>query len=258
MRKVLGWIFTPFFGFWFFMTLCIFHVLQVIAFNIFGYQAHKKVVDGMGIMLTWCMRVFMGTRVELSKIPDNIPMDKPWIVIANHQSLFDVNVLVSMLAAKHPKFVAKIELASGVPGVSYNLRNGGSVVIDRKNAAQALSKMEEFGKYIQDNKYCACIFPEGTRAADGQMKQFKVRGLATLFKEIPDAVIIPVALDGLWKMVEFNYKPIPFGVTVKAQILPPIDKTGKTHEQMVEECEYSIRKHLNQLDGYLPTEEKKN
>ncbi len=258
MRKVLGWIFTPFFVFWFFITLCVFHVLQVIAFNIFGYQAHKRVVDMMGDALTWCMRIFMGTRVELSPLPDNIPMDKPWIVIANHQSLFDVNVLISMLAAKHPKFVAKIELAQGIPSISYNIRKGGSIAIDRKNAAQAIAIMEEFGRYIQANKYCACIFPEGTRTSDGKMKQFKVRGLATLFKEIPDAVIIPVALDGLWDMVRFDNKPIQFGVKVKASILPPIEKEGKTYEEMVVECEYKIRQHLNQLDGYLPTEEKKN
>ena len=39
----------------------------------------------------------------------------------------------------HPKFISKKELGRGFPSVSYNLRVGGSALIERKNPRQALA-----------------------------------------------------------------------------------------------------------------------
>ena len=67
------------------------------------------------------------------------------------------------LKKHHPKFVSKIELGKGIPSVSYNLRHGGSVLIDRKDPRQSLTAIKDFGKYIEENNYAAVIFPEGTQ-----------------------------------------------------------------------------------------------
>ncbi len=210
----------------------------------------------MGWFILYGLRV-LGTRITISPLPD-LPKDKPLLVISNHQSLFDIGVLVTLFAPHHAKFVSKIELSRGIPGISYNLRHGGSVLIDRQNPRQALPALQEFAKFLAANNYCGCIFPEGTRAVDGKVKPFKVKGLTTLLQELPDATILPLALDGLWELVQYDYKPIPFGVHIKANILTPIDRTGKTDEEIVMECEQQIRKQLGQLDTPPAGSEKKN
>lgn len=257
MKKILGWIFTPLCGFVFFLSLCISHMAQVIGLHLFGYKGQKWGADLLGKLLLFSLK-FVGASGNLPKLPSSIRTDRPIIVISNHQSLFDVAVLVVLFAKHHVKFVSKIELSKGIPGVSYNLRHGGSALIDRKRPDQALPELQKFGKFIEANNYCGCIFPEGTRAVDGKIKPFKARGLATLLKEAPNAIILPVALDGLWEIVQYDYKPIPFGVNYKATILEPVEREGKTDEEIVLECEYKIRKQLNQLDGMeLPQEKKK-
>jgi 1-acyl-sn-glycerol-3-phosphate acyltransferase len=254
MRKILGWVLTPLYLLSFLWTICFFHLLQFLGKHLIGYQAQKRAADFMGWFILYGLRL-VGTSISLPALP-NLPKDKPLLVISNHQSMFDIGVLVTLFAPHHAKFVSKIELSRGIPGISYNLRHGGSVLIDRKNPQQALPALKDFAKFLSANNYCGCIFPEGTRAIDGKVKPFKVRGLSTLLQEMPDAVVLPVALDGLWELVQYNYLPIPAGCSVKATILEPIDRTGKTDDEVVAECEQKIRKQLGQLND-LPTAEKK-
>jgi 1-acyl-sn-glycerol-3-phosphate acyltransferase len=257
MQKFFGWIFTPFCGLVFFLSLCIGHVLQFVGLHLFGYKGQKFGADCLGYMLLYSLK-FVGASWILPKIPANISKDKPLLVVSNHQSLFDITFLIAIFARHHAKFVSKIELSKGIPGISYNLRHSGAALIDRKKPEQALPELKRFGKFIEDNNYCGCIFPEGTRAVDGKIKPFKVKGLATLLQESPNAVVLPVALEGLWELIRYEYLPIPFGVKMKATLLEPVDREGKTEEEIVQECEYKIRKQLNQLDGMqLPAEKKK-
>lgn len=257
MQKILGWVFTPFWVLAFFFSLCLCHVMQVFGRHLFGYKGQKYGADVLGKLLIYTLK-FVGTSWDLPRLPVSLSTDKPILVIANHQSLFDIAALVLIFARHHAKFVSKIELSKGIPGISYNLRHGGSALIDRKNPEQALPELRKFGKFIQDNNYCGCIFPEGTRATDGKIKPFKTRGLVTLLEECPDAVILPVAFEGFWELVRYEYLPIPFGVKIKATLLEFVEREGKTADEIVQECEYKIRKQLNQLDGMqLPAEKKK-
>jgi 1-acyl-sn-glycerol-3-phosphate acyltransferase len=43
----------------------------------------------------------------------------------------------------HCKFVSKKELGKGIPSVSYNLRHGGSALIDRKDPKQAIPEIKK-------------------------------------------------------------------------------------------------------------------
>jgi 1-acyl-sn-glycerol-3-phosphate acyltransferase len=257
MKKALGWILTPFCGLFFIFSLLFSHVIQFLGLHLFGYKGQKFGADLLGRMLLYSLK-FVGASWDLPKLPATLSTNKPIIVISNHQSLFDVSVLIMLFARHHAKFVSKIELSNGIPGISYNLRHSGAALIDRKKPEQALPELKKFGKFIEDNNYCGCIFPEGTRAVDGKIKPFKSRGLSTILHNSPNAVILPVALEGLWEIVMFNYLPIPFGVKIKATILEPVEREGKSYDDMVLECEYKIRKQLNQLDGMeLPAEKKK-
>ncbi|SFE76157.1 lysophospholipid acyltransferase family protein [Thermoflexibacter ruber] len=244
-RKILGWLITPFYAIVFFFILCFFHPILWITHKLFGYQALKNSVDVLMHSLLNSLYL-MGVQYTFV-MPDNpFPLDRPMIIVSNHQSMFDIPIIGCLLKKHHPKFVAKQELARGIPSISYNIRNGGSVTIDRKDARQALTAIKEFAEYLNKNNYAGCIFPEGTRSRNGELKTFKSQGLLMLLRSMPTATVVPVAIDGAWKLMRYNAAPIPFGVHVKANILPAINREGKTNEQIIEEIESAIRETLGQ------------
>jgi 1-acyl-sn-glycerol-3-phosphate acyltransferase len=219
MRKAVSWLFTPLHWAAFFAVLLVFHVAQVIA-RPFGYNAHKRVVDFLNLGVLASLGV-VGTRITVDRAHEP-PPDVPLIIVSNHQSMFDIPLLGWTFRDRHPKYVAKIELARGFPSISYNLRHGGSVLIDRSDPKGSLREIQKFGKTVEANRYAACIFPEGTRAKDGVMKEFNVAGVMALARTAPSAVIVPVAIDGSWELMRYGMRPVPFGVRVKCTVLAPI------------------------------------
>ena len=170
MKKIISYPITAIYYLIFFLFLCIFHPIQIICLKVFGYQAHKKSVDYLNFFLIKCTNL-LGTTYKfenLETIPENVPL----IFVANHQSMYDIIAVIWFMRKYHIKFVSKKELGKGVPSVSYNLRNGGSVLIDRKDPKQAIVEISKLSKYIELNKRSALIFPEGTRSKTGVPKKF--------------------------------------------------------------------------------------
>ena len=148
------------------LLLCVFHPIQWISLKIGGYTAHKKVVDVLNGLLTASLYV-LGTRITfINKYQFNASV--PNIIVSNHQSTHEIPPLGFFFRKLHPKFIAKKELGKGLPSVSFNLKHGGSALIDRKDARQALTEIGKFAKYIKANNRAGIIFPEGTRSRDGQ------------------------------------------------------------------------------------------
>ncbi len=219
----------------FFLILIVFHGFQWIAFNIFGYTSHKKVVDVMNFFIIKAMYI-AGVRYRLNGNPQRIPIG-PNIIISNHQSMFDIPPLIWYLKRLHPKFIAKKELGKGVPGISYNLRHGGSVLIDRSNRASAMKGIISIGNYIAENDRAVVIFPEGTRSKDGVPKNWKKGGLMTLFQTVPNATVIPVTINGSWKILKNGGWPIPFGTTIDLTIHEPMTVLGQDAGEFISRIE---------------------
>ena len=68
---------------------------------------------------------------------------------------------------------AKKELAKGIPSISYNLKHGGSVTIDRKNPDESIEKIKNFAIDLNAKKLAVCIYPEGSRSKDGKVITFQ-------------------------------------------------------------------------------------
>lgn len=239
MRKLLAYPLTALYSFVFLMTLFIFHPIQWICFNVFGYQAHKKSVDALQFCLIKCLHV-LGTRFTWNN-PHTIPKNKPLIIVSNHQSMYDISPIMWHLRQHHVKFVSKKELGKGIPSVSYNLRHGGSVLIDRKNPRQALPAMLEFAQYIEDNNYAAVIFPEGTRSKDGTPKPFKTKGMELLFKKTPSALVVPITVNNSWKMLRYGKFPMGIGNHIKFSVHKPINiSTFANKQELIKTIETTI------------------
>lgn len=227
----------------FLLTLVIFHPIQWVCFNLFGYQAHKKSVDALQWCLMRCGNI-LGTRFSFENKYD-LPTEKPLIIVANHQSFHDIYPITWFMRKHHPKFISKIELGKGIPSVSYNLRHGGAALIDRKNPRQSLPALMKFGEYIEKNKRSAVIFPEGTRSKTGKPKPFQTRGLDILFKKIPSAVVVPVTINNSWKMFRYGKFPLGLGNHLKFTVHKPLELANFVNKQdLIKEIESSITEHI--------------
>jgi 1-acyl-sn-glycerol-3-phosphate acyltransferase len=195
-------------------------VLQRIA-RLIGRRPHELVVGALQTALMPTLRL-AGTRFEVERSP-HLQDGQPYLFVANHQSMFDIPLFGALLFRHFPKYVAKRELARGIPSISYNLRRGGNAVINRADRASAIEEIRRLGeREVRDRGVSAVIFPEGTRARTGVLAPFKAQGLATLMEAAPRAPVVPVAIDGSWRLVQHGLRPVPFGTRVHVRIGDPI------------------------------------
>ncbi|TXE13079.1 1-acyl-sn-glycerol-3-phosphate acyltransferase [Seonamhaeicola algicola] len=244
MVKILSYPITVIYYLCFFITLVIFHPIQWFCFNIFGYKAHKLSVDALQFFLITCTHI-LGTRITFNN-KHNIPTNTPIIIVANHQSMYDISPIMWYLRKHHVKFISKKELGKGIPSVSYNLRHGGSALIDRKNPRQSLPVIMKFGEYIETTKRAAAIFPEGTRSKTGQPKPFQTKGLEILFKKIPSALIVPISINNSWKMFRYGKFPMGLGTHIKFKVHAPIKLADHADKQaLINEIEATIKQDIH-------------
>ena len=229
----------------YFFGLCIVvfsQPLQFVGHRIFGNAAQKKIVDICSLGMLWVLKI-LGTRV-IFKNPYRIPENAPLIIVANHQSFYDIPPLVWFFRKNSPKFIGKKELGKGYFGISYHLNHGGSALIDRKNTSEAAKIIINFSKKIATEKCAAVIFPEGTRTKDGKVKKFATTGLQLLFRHIPKAYIVPVTIKGSYDIFKNGAFPVQtFG---KFEIIAhaPIKLEEQNPNTIIPMLEATIKKGL--------------
>ncbi len=238
MKKLLSYPVSAIYYLCFGLMLAVFHPIQYIALKVFGYHAHKKSVDYLNFCLLVCTGI-LGTTFTFRN-RDLIPSDRPIIVVANHQSMYDIVAIIWFLRRIHPKFVSKIELGRGIPSVSFNLRHGGSVLIDRNDPKQAVPTIKKLGDYIQRHNRSAVIFPEGTRSKTGQPKPFAQTGMKILCKSAPSACIVPITINNSWKVFKYGFFPLTLGNRLTFTVHQPMNVSDMPFEELMAKTEHAI------------------
>jgi len=243
MKKTFDYLLSIIYLLYFGLLLAVFHVIQVVAFNVFGKKAHKKSVDAFNYMLTYSLYL-MGATIQF-KHNTKLPTDRPIIFVANHQSTFDIPAIIWFLRKHQPIFVSKIELAKGIPSISYNLRKSGAALIDRKDGKQAVTEILKLSRLIQENNYSAVIFPEGTRSNTHEMRPFAVGGISALLKKAPNALVVPVAIEGTRELNPTKgLFPLTSFVDLCWTVLDGIEPKGKTAEEVAQIAREAIERIL--------------
>jgi 1-acyl-sn-glycerol-3-phosphate acyltransferase len=219
LQKFLSWlttlVFLPAFG----AVMVLFDVAQRVAY-LFGTRPQEYVAGAVQWVLVRTFGI-CGTRVLVERAPEVRPWTS-YIIVSNHQSMFDIVILGSLFFSNFPKYISKRSLGSWIPTVSYNLRKGGHVLIDRGDAPQAVASIRDLGRRVHAGACSAMIFPEGTRARAGELGPFKPAGTLALLEEAPTTAVVPVAIDESWRLLRHNYLPVPFGTRVRVWIGAPI------------------------------------
>ncbi|MCO5936967.1 1-acyl-sn-glycerol-3-phosphate acyltransferase [Mucilaginibacter sp. RB4R14] len=239
MKKFLGYILSPFAILAFFLLLVIFHPIQWLALKAGGYVVHKRVVDLLNFFLVHTAYILCNSVTFINK--QNLPLNRPIIFIANHQSLFDIPPMIYYLRRYHAKFISKVELTKGIPSISFNLKYGGGANIDRKDPRQSITELVKFSGRMKDSNWSAIIFPEGTRSQDGKVKKFQSAGIATLLKKCPKALLVPVAISESWKMIQYGIYPMNTFTPMKWEVLEPIEPGTTPVDELIQEVEGRIR-----------------
>jgi 1-acyl-sn-glycerol-3-phosphate acyltransferase len=192
----------------------------------------------LGIILN--IRIVSGASFKVHGSP-TLPIDRSVIIVANHQSMYDIPMIMWLCRSRELGFIAKRELGRWIPSISFALRRLGSVLIDRRDAKKAIEAIEHFGAAREAAKQVACIFPEGTRARDGATKRFKATGLQALIRTMPSAIVQPVAICGNWELFRYNLLPVPVGTRIEIRFLDPIEPTAYPDDSLVGAIEERIR-----------------
>lgn len=162
----------------------------------------------------FCLALSPAWRLDVAG-RQNADKNKVYVIVCNHQSLFDILVLYSIRL--HFKWVAKKELAK-VPVIGWNLYLNKYMLIDRKSFSGS-KKMQVDGMKNLKMGNSLLIFSEGTRSPDGKVKRFK-DGAFVLAKNA-QVSILPVVIDGT-RNVFYNTWMVNFSQTFKVRILPEI------------------------------------
>ncbi|WP_055667436.1 lysophospholipid acyltransferase family protein [Desnuesiella massiliensis] len=137
----------------------------------------------------------MGLDVEV-RGKENIK-DETYLFVANHQSYFDIPVLLHIVG-KPVGFIAKKELEK-VPVLRWWMKKFHCILMDRENPREAIKSINE-GIDNLNKGYSMAIFPEGTRSKSHEVMDFKKGSLKLATKS--GTKVIPVSIDGTFKALE--------------------------------------------------------
>src|SRR5450759_3924372 len=145
-----------------------------------------------------------------------------YIIISNHQSLFDILALVTTLGIQFRWFIKKEVLK--IPIFGYALYASRNIFIDRSNITKAI---ESINKGIDRLPTGAgvMVFAEGTRSPDGQIHEFKKGGfIIAIARKIP---ILPVTVNGSRRVLPKGSLVVKPG-KIQVVIGDTIDTSGYT------------------------------
>lgn len=177
----------------------------------------------------WAKMLLIVSRTRVKVVgAENIQFKKPYIFMANHQSDFDIFIVLGYIPGQF-RWIAKKELFK-IPVFGKAMRNAGYIDIDRDNREKAIKSLDIAAKKIREGK-SVMTFPEGTRSKDGTVKPFKQGMFHLAIKSgVP---IIPITIIGAGTIMPKRSLRINPG-RVTMIIDKPIDVSGYTVENRAE------------------------
>lgn len=136
------------------------------------------------------LMVFTGGRFEIEG-DDAIDWSKPYLVVANHQSVIDICALFRAVPVPM-RFLLKEEMRR-VPFVGWYARMTGMLFITRDNRRSGPLLRRQAAALLAGGQ-TLCLFPEGTRSRDGSLGTFKAGSLQAAIDA--GVQVLPVALQG--------------------------------------------------------------
>lgn len=196
------------------------------------YLIKKNRIEESESLIYKCTNIWANSLLKLAGVKvnvhgiDNIPKDKTVLFVGNHQGNFDIPIYITQIP-RVIGFISKIEVEK-IPVVRTWMNFLHCVFMDRSNLRKSGEAIIKGVKNLK-NGHSIVIFPEGTRSKGGPIKEFKAGSfkLATKSK----CPIVPVTMDGSFKIMEHGNGPWIKPATVNLYFHPAIETANLTKEE---------------------------
>jgi len=218
MNLIIGFIKILWLGLWLcIVTLILFWPITVTAL----LSRTGNLAFTLSKIWAWVVLNATFTRASI-KGKEKIERDQSYVIISNHQSHFDIPVLVTRLGIQF-RWIIKKELLK-VPLFGYALYASRNIFIDRSDK-QATIKSIHKGIHRLPKGTSLLFFAEGTRSPDGQIHPFKKGGFVTAIEN--QMMILPVTVNGSRKVLPKGSVVFHSG-SIQLVIGNPIDASAFT------------------------------
>lgn len=147
---------------------------------------------------------------------EQLPLDRPFVMVANHASHLDALSLLSALPLRRIQktypAAAKDYFFTSMPKIAFSAVVVNAMPFDRKeNPRESIDLCRDL---LETPQHVLILFPEGTRSADGAIAQFKP-GIGFLTAGT-DITVVPCHLDGAFRAwPKGAVIPRPFKLTLR-------------------------------------------
>jgi len=213
VRKLLAWVSVP--------IICLFALVLYLArpFNPDNNRLLGTAVARFGRALLGMERPLDGW--------ENVPTDRPTVMIANHQHNDDLFVMGDLLPPRTVT-VGKSSLV-WVPFFGQVFWLGGNVIINRARSHKAIAVMQATSEAIARDHKSLWVFPEGTRSRGRGLQKFKKGAFhAAVASGAPITLVCARQYEDKTLGLSGRREPVPI------RILPPIETAGLTTDDIPE------------------------
>ncbi|MCG7198110.1 1-acylglycerol-3-phosphate O-acyltransferase [Marinobacter pelagius] len=218
LRKLLAWLSVP--------LICLFALVLYLA-RPFNPDNNRL----LGWSVARVGRFFLGMERPLEG-QENMPRDRPTVVIANHQHNDDLFVMGDLLPPRTVT-VGKSSLV-WLPFFGQVFWLGGNVILNRSRSRKAVAAMQLVGDTIAHDRKSLWVFPEGTRSHGKGLGSFKKGAFhAAIASGAPITMVCASEYADKTCGVSGRREPVAI------RILPPIETSGLKPEdvpELVERC----------------------
>jgi 1-acyl-sn-glycerol-3-phosphate acyltransferase len=171
-------------------------------------------------LASWAAEIAKNSAYDLEVVGrDNLgTRGESFLVMSNHQSLYDIPVLFHVLGA-NLRMITKAELFK-VPVFGPAMKHAGFISIDRSNRERAMKSLAVAKEKVEGGLN-VWIAPEGTRSKTGELLPFKKGGFNLAIEA--GLKVLPVTLCGTREILPAKGTRSRPHAEVRVTIHPPID-----------------------------------
>ena len=222
---------------------CIILCGLIVLFRPFGLRFVYHIGRFWSTSNLFLLKTICGITYEV-KLNAELP-NGPAVYLSNHQSAWETVAFPAIF----PPFmwVLKKELMY-IPIFGWSLVALGHIGIDRSAGSKSIKKINKEGKRILKSGYSMLIFPEGTRAAPGRLKDFNPGGVGLAISNGVPIVPITHNAGRLWGKKSFAKKPGKVTIIVDAPI-PTADISPSERKALNKKIMGIIGTRLEEIGG---------
>jgi len=213
LRKVLAWASVP--------VICMLALVVYLA-RPFNPDNNRL----LGLVVARTGRFLLGLKRPLEG-GDNIPRDRPTVVIANHQQNDDLFIMADLLPPRTVT-VGKVSLV-WTPFFGQVFWLGGNIILNRGDQQKAVAAMRATTDAIRREHKSIWVFPEGTRSRGRGLGKFKKGAFHTAIAAgAPITMVCAAPYKGESRGLLGRRKAVP------VRVLPPIETAGMSSSDVPE------------------------